>query len=308
MNRVNDIECAIAKLRVTTSARTDKRILEDAFAALQEAAPRKLPGAERNIWQMVVTSRVVELAAIAAVILIAFTLFFRAPAAKAVTLRQIYEALEKVRNVCTSSFTTDKEEPLQQIWTSQALKMILFKTRKEGQIEFALWDIPGKVLKIKYLPSGSVQTVSASAEDLAKVEMWMVSNVFGLVPFSNLSNIPEGAQWSRIDDPNIAATLPGTEVYDLIWPQKSITSEMVIFRKWRVFVDTHTNLPKRTESYSKLETQGDYQLVTYNVVTYPSESEIQALIRSTFGPGDGSSKPGYIGTPEPSRGGAGEKR
>jgi len=307
MNRVDNIERAIAKLRVTTSARTDKRILEDAFAALQEAAPRKLPGAERNIWQTVVMGRVVELAAIAAVILIAFALFFRAPAAKAVTLRQIYEALEKVRNVCTSSFTTDKEEPSQQIWTSQALKMILFKTRKEGQIEFALWDIPGKVLKIKYLPSGSVQTVSASTEDLAKVEKRM-SSAFGLVPFSNLSNIPEGAVWSRVQEPNALAIVPGTEVYDLIWPQKSITSEMVIFRKWRVFIDTHTNLPKRTEFYSKLETQGDYQFETYNVVTYPSESEIQALIRSTFGPGDGSSKPGYIGTPEPGRGGAGEKR
>ena len=65
-------------------------------------------------------------------------------------------------------------------------------------------------------------------------------------------------------------------------------------------MDRDTNLPKRAEWYSKLQSEDEYKFETFAVVTYPGENQIQVLIRNTFGadalqPRD----PRYIGTPQP---------
>jgi len=112
-----------------------------------------------------------------------------------------------------------------------------------------------------------------------------------------------------VDDPNVTSIFPGTKVYELTWLQKSINSDMVIFRKWRVFVDTPTNLPRRTEWYSKLKPDDEYRFQTCEVVTYPSESEIKVLLSDIFGPDDGQpGEPEYMGTPEPSGSGTPRKK
>jgi len=187
MNHAEQIERAIKELHVTTNAETDKRILDDAFTALEQSV-QKQPA---SIWRMIVTSRITELAAVAAVVLIAFALFFRAPAAKAVSLSQIYEALEKVRNVCVSRFRTDETEPYQQVWTSEMLKVRLLKAKIKGQIRFVLWDVPNKVKKTRYSLSGPVSMLAVSKEDIAKVENTIMTGTFGLIPFSDIKVVPK---------------------------------------------------------------------------------------------------------------------
>jgi hypothetical protein len=69
MKRRTNIEKAVRinKSPITTSRRTDKRILDDSFAAM-EAAQAKSAGAKPNVWAMVLRSRITKVAAIIAIV------------------------------------------------------------------------------------------------------------------------------------------------------------------------------------------------------------------------------------------------
>ena len=292
MNPADQIEQTIERLHITTRAETDERILDDAFAALEKSAQKQSPDVGRSARRRTLRIRIAELAAVAAVILVVFALFFGTRVTETVALNEIYEALGKVENVCITRFLPPANEPVQIEWVSQTLNidMVRFGER------FVLWDIPNKVQMIKYLSTGSITTTAITDEKLTKVEQ-AAGRRFGLVPFSDISDV-SGARWSRVEESKVAATVSGTKVYELTWPQKETSSETIEFRKWRVFVDTHTNLPKRAEHYFKLDHEEDYKFEKYEVITYPSEDEIQAVVRTTFGLAAGRpDEPGYIGTP-----------
>jgi len=293
MNPTDQIERTIERLHIATRAETDKRILDDAFAALEKSTQKQSPHVGRSARRRTLRIRIAELAAVAAVILVVFALFFGTRATRAVGLGDIYEALGKIENVCIATFQPPANEPLQTEWLSQTLNIDMVRF---GQ-QFVLWDLPNKVQMIKYLSTGSVRTEAVSEQMLAKAEK-AIHQTFGLLPFAYYKEAPEDAQWSRLDNTQVAAVVPDTKVYELIWKEKSTTSEAIGFRKWRVFVDTHTNLPKRAEHYFKIDHEEDYKFEKYEVITYPSEDEIQMDIRKTFGPSAGRpDEPGYMGTP-----------
>ena len=292
MNPPDQIERTIERLHITTRAETDERILDDAFAALEKSTQKHSPHVGRSARQRTLRIRMAELAAVAAVILVVFALFFGTRATKAVGLGEIYEALGRVENVCIATFQPPANEPVKTEWVSQTLNIDMVRFGEQ----FVLWDIPNRVRMIRYLSSDTVQTEAISEEMLAKVEQ-AAGRRFGLVPFSDISDV-SGARWSRVEDPQLAAVVSGTKVYELTWPQKETGSETIEFRKWRVFVDIRTNLPKRAEHYFKLKPQEEYKFETYEVITYPSGSQIQALVKKTFVPAASQpDEPGYIGTP-----------
>ncbi len=295
MNPADQIERTIERLHITTKAETDKRILDDAFAALEKSAQKQSTHVGRSARPRTLRIRIAELAAVAAVILVVFALFFGRPAAEAVALGEIYEALGKVENICVADFQPPMNEPTRTEWISQTMNIDVIRSGER----FVLWDIPNKVQMIKYLSSGSVTTTAITDEMLTKVEK-AASRRFGLVPFSDMSNF-SGAQWIRVKDSEIETTMSGTKVYDLTWTERSTTFFQTIrLRKWRVFVDAGTKLPERAEWYSKFEPEGEYKLETFSVVTYPNENQIKVLIRNTFGPfATQPRQPEYIGTPQP---------
>ena len=92
-----------------------------------------------------------------------------------------------------------------------------------------------------------------------------------------------------MDDDSVTTTIPGTEVYDLTW--KRFEDEYItMYSKWRVFVNVKTDLPVRIEWYRKQiyhkrksNSDYDYVLENFSVVTYPTEAEIMALIKDKFG-------------------------
>ena len=295
MNPADNLERAIEQLHITTKAKTDKRILSDSFAALQTSVQKQQPGIRQTVWRTVLIRRIAGLAAVAAVIVIGFICLFGIPGQKTVELREVNEALEKVNNVCITTFLPDRNEPVQSRWISRTLNVSMFRIADQ----FVLWDIPNKVKKTRPSSLESVVKVEAlSKELLSTLERDIIHN-FGLLAFTNYKNIPEGAQWSRLDDPDVAAIVPDTEVYDLIWTTQTPVME---FHKWRTFVDSSTNLIKRAEWYVKLTPEEQFKFENFVVVTYPGESEIKTVIRKTFGsaalrPGE----PGYISTPGANR-------
>lgn len=209
----------------------------------------------------------------AAIILIVVALVFNIPTAKAITLSQIYKALDGIKNVYIAKFVPDKAKPTQELWVSRTLHIYMTKT---GELR-VLWDITNGVAKIKHLDTGVVETTRLSVESIADIEKKM-SSYLGLVPFINMSEIPADAQWSRVIDKSLEATTKDIEIYDLIWAEAAYEGS-VVFKKWRFFVDPQTNLPQKTEFSEKLPIDNKYVLESINMVEYLGSREIQAILK-----------------------------
>ena len=70
MSRLSNIERSIEILRVITTAAIDERILDDAFAALDESVRIERAGVRPSVWQLIVRSRVTKLAAAAVIVIV----------------------------------------------------------------------------------------------------------------------------------------------------------------------------------------------------------------------------------------------
>jgi outer membrane lipoprotein-sorting protein len=236
-------------------------------------APVRLP---RRLKQRVSTMNLkqfIKPVAAAAIILISVLLFFNVPAAKAVDLSQIYEALEKVKNICISRFRAGEQEPWQKTWISRPMGVRLAETKEQK----VLWDLQNRIRKAIDTNNDSITKTPIHPDLCRKIEDSLRGS-FGFLPFSNISAAPKHAQWNRVDDRNVTATVPPTEVYDLTWnPTKGTVKKY----KWRVFIDTETNLPTRAEWYQKRALEEEYTLRSIEVVTYPTDSEMRAVIQST---------------------------
>jgi hypothetical protein len=215
----------------------------------------------------------------AAVMLLISILFLNTPAAKAIGLSQVYEAIAKIKNVCITTFEAGKDEPYQKEWVSQTMNIRMFENT-EGEEELALWDIANGVKKARSFASPQVETTRPSPELLKKC--WdAVGNSFGLMPFATMADVPKDAQWTWVSDADAAAVIPGAEVYDLTWVKVDETEEYA--HKMRYWVDRATGLPRKTEFYRKRGREPEYGLSMVIEVEYPADSEIQALIGAWFG-------------------------
>lgn len=211
--------------------------------------------------------------AAAAIILIAVGLFFfSTPVAKAVDLGQIYRTLQQIKNVCITAFAPEESKPTQEICISRALKIKMFKT----ETECVLLDIEGKFRKVKDLDTGSITMAKLDEEMLVKIEE-AIEGPVGLLPFDDISEVPEDAEWQQVTDETIETIIPGTQVYDLVWMEKRLGGE-IVHRKWRGYIDTETKLPKRVEWWIKLAIEKEYELENVMKVAYPTAVEVQAAI------------------------------
>jgi len=297
MSSADNIERSIAELNLTTRAETDKRILDDAYAALGKAVHKQQPMTGIGVWRIVLRSRFAIPTAIAAMILLAFALFVNIRTERTIGIDGIFGALNKVENIHISKFQAGRSSPDQQVWASETLGVKLFKTEVGNQAQYTLWDTQNRVKMIKFLSTNSVQTVPITQQMLAELEKSTAGSA-DIVPFSDGNDIPGDADWTRIDDPRVSAAVPGTKAYDLTWIAKSTDPQAVVHRKWRVFAEDRTNLPRRIEWYSKYSPEDEYGFERFVVIAYPSEDEIQNIIRNIFGPPDDRpDDPEFIGTP-----------
>lgn len=217
-----------------------------------------------------------KFAVAAAIILVGIFFLFDIPSVNAITLAQISEAIKKVKNICISRISPREEQPWQERWVSQTHGFRLLRNRKD----YILWDYTNKVYKLKSSNSETIQEKNLSPDALEEVRK-SIEGSFGMVPFRDISAAPKGARWDRVDDEKVTSIVPGTEVYDLTW---NITKGTIkIYYKWRAFVDKQTNYPLRAEWYDKDEENQEYQLRTIEVITYPTDDEIKAVLQKVFG-------------------------
>ncbi|MDD5326865.1 MAG: hypothetical protein PHY02_03510 [Phycisphaerae bacterium] len=209
----------------------------------------------------------------AAVIFIAAALLLNIPTAKAVTLERIYEAIEKIKNVYISSFVPDKTEPTQEKWVSRTLNSYMTKTAERC----VFYDITDKTVRIKHLDTDVVDIARLTAEDIAGIENKIIGSL-GLVPFYDISNIPQGADWNRVTDQDSEFAAKGLEVYDLAWTETTYGGSAVL-KKWRFFVSIKTNLPQKIEIYQLLPAEAEYVLMSFVTVEYLDDTKILSVIK-----------------------------
>jgi hypothetical protein len=297
MSSLDDIERAITELNLTTKAGTDKRILDDSYAALGKAVHKPQQMTKIGIWSKVTRNRLAVPTAVAAIILLAFSLFINSRNDVAFNAGKIYVALNRIENIHITTFRADQASPDQQVWTSKTLGVKLLKTGFGNQAEYTLWDVNNRVKMVKFLSSNSIKTEPITQLMLTELDK-SGAGLADAVPFPDRNDIPKDAQWNRIDELALSAAVPGTKAYELVWMAKSTVSGSGVYKKWRVYSEKRTDLPKRIEWYSKSGPEEEYRFDKFAVVAYPSENEIVSIIRNVFGRPE---NPEYIGTPEAHR-------
>ncbi len=213
-------------------------------------------------------------AAAAAAILIVVLLGVYGSIAKAVDLDRIYEALNRIRNVHITTYAPEKAEPVQEMWISTELNAKMFKTG----LQYVLWDLTNKTVKSKDSDTDAVKTAQLSEYTLAEVSSTM-DVPWNLLPFDNIAAVPQHAQWGRVDDESIENAITDIVIYDLIWTEKIIGGDSVVYKKWRGYLDAETTLPKRIERWEKLPEEKGYELLAVTEVAYPTADEVQTAIR-----------------------------
>jgi len=221
--------------------------------------------------------------AAAALILITSALFINTSTAGAVSLRQVYKAIEKIKNVYIASFAIDENvyiagfppdqtEPVQQIWLSKTLNIYMTKTGNE----YVLNDIGGGIRKTKNPVTGEAAEGLLTGQTAAGIEKIM-SGSLGLMPFYSISQVPADAQWNRITDESMEAAAEGLEVYELKWTKETYDGSGV-FHKCRFFVDPQTNLLRKVEVYQQMTPDSQCILMIVKLIEYPDENEIRGVI------------------------------
>ncbi|HBG25910.1 MAG: hypothetical protein A2Y10_00725 [Planctomycetes bacterium GWF2_41_51] len=207
--------------------------------------------------------------AIAACVLVASGLLMNISTAKAVTLQNIYKAIERIKNVHIVSLVPDAEESVQERWVSKSLNVYLIKTDRES----VLLDVTNKIKTTKSPNDSIFQTLPMAPEILNEAQN-TINDSFGLMPFHYISDIPKDAQWIAVNDENLEAA-DGIEVYDLVW-YKSFRAN-----KCRFFVNPDTYLPEKIEFYQQLDGKRDYILKSIRTVEYLHDSDIQKILKES---------------------------
>lgn len=218
-----------------------------------------------------------KIAAVAAGILILAALLLNTPSAKALTIADIYKAIENIGSIYVASFVPNKKEPIQEQWVSRKFKIQLMKTKEE----IVLWDVRNNLKKTKRLDDGLVETEPVPAETIRGIEQQM-AGYLGLVPFDELSSLPKGHKWSPVSDDTLPILAEGVETYELTWSQETYGDPIIMM--CRFFVDRETALPQRVEFYQKLAPDLEYSLRYVRAVKYLNDSEVQKAFHEVFSP------------------------
>ncbi|UCG48676.1 MAG: hypothetical protein JSU94_02655 [Phycisphaerales bacterium] len=229
--------------------------------------------AARPMLSVLAWKQFVKPLAAAAVVLIGILLLLNGPAARAVDLAEIYEALAKVGSVCVSEFLTGQPEPNCKYWMARRHGLAI---EDNGQ-KIKLYDLTNDSVTTANLDGPTVEPMSPAERNGILDSQ---DRLFGLLQVSKISGIPEDARWVRVTRQTGAPVSPGIEVYDLIYTQGD---RNVRYVKWRAFVDPRTKRVSRTELYSKYDPAEEYRLYKYWIADYVTEEQVQNRVRSSFG-------------------------
>ena len=208
--------------------------------------------------------------AAAAVLILAGALVYLIPTATAVPVTAVFQSLGRARAVHIAVHAAEGPRLVQEFWLDRDRGLCLMRQ----QDVIVLWDLAGRVQRLVEPKDGVVRTESLSGEKLVRVK-GLVDTAFGTLPFDSPRSVPASAQWGTLDSD--MESRGNRDVYELRWTER-LGPERELRRKWRVYVDSQSNLPRRAEYYSKLGTETDYGLQTTVTIEYVTGDQIQAVL------------------------------
>jgi hypothetical protein len=208
-----------------------------------------------------------------AAFLVGVTLFFRPSVAGALTIGQLYSAIDQVKNVHISRFT-GQPNPIQEKWISRSFNVSILKTSEDWR----LINFKTKQEKIKKT-TGSVQVTRLSDEIIADFQ-YQTRGSLGLMPYDQMSGLPSDAEWNEITDKETTESGENTQIYELIWTPQNNYGSSSVYNKWLFTIDSETNLPEKIECYRKLNADSQYTLTSTMVIEYPDDHAMKAVIDS----------------------------
>ncbi len=212
-------------------------------------------------------------AAAAVIIFLVFVnIFFNTQATGDTTVSQIYDAIEKIKNVHIVKLAPGRREPVQERWISRKLNIYVTKTGDTA----VLWNIDKEISQIRDMKLSDKESRHLDAEQKVRVEK-KIGGTFSLMPFESFALIPEDAKWQRVDEISQTGISEDTEMYELSWTQKGV-SGVAHFCKWRVLIDAKSKLPQRTEFFSRSAQQIDYDLISISKIEYLSDHDMKLVI------------------------------
>ncbi|MBN1973447.1 MAG: hypothetical protein JW787_07390 [Sedimentisphaerales bacterium] len=274
MTLADNTERLVEQMRLKTSIAADERILRDAFAKFELSSPFTKKMTLRSNF----AAKYIGIAAAAAVIFIFWTLIMSY--AKLASPKKIYNSLVKNENFCISNYLAGQEQPFQQLWVSKSLDIKLFRNIESNSQLLTLWDVSRSNKMVLMDAEKSLKTEPITERMLDEMEKSTVQ-AFSLSRFTDLKKIPKNIRRHRVHDQKINSQIPDTEVFELSWKQKNSAGKMQ-YLKWRIFIKEKTNEIKRTELYTKSESDEQYELDSMSIISYPEEEEIKTLIRKNF--------------------------
>lgn len=213
----------------------------------------------------------------AVLILGVFFLLEGTPKAAASTLEQVYKALEKVSNVYIRKFWTEDEVCIQETLVLKNRSIYAVQDRNGS----CLWDFEKGRKTIKTDDESELQDIQLNDGEISIFKERKINGAFGLLPFDDISQLPESAVWKDVSNENSGPSeVSGDcEIYELLW-LKQTTSVDKLGRKWRIFIDPRTQRPLRTEFYEQRRDL-NYELLMTQTISYPSD-EIAVGLAETF--------------------------
>jgi len=68
------------------------------------------------------------------------------------------------------------------------------------------------------------------------------------------------------------------EVCELTWPDRTDVNN-IVYRRWRYYIETKTNLPRKIEKYSRCDPNDSFTLEETLVIEYPTDEQIRQVIK-----------------------------
>ena len=202
----------------------------------------------------------------AAVLLAVLVMVVQPKRADALELRRIYETITQVQHLSIVTTIPEEETPLQRIWASQTLGLRLF----ESGGEMTLYDLNTRGAWVR---QGAEPAVPAQRTVFSPPVF--LQPPWGLLPFRDIRQLPEGMEWKRLD------TLSDEQwvVYELSW-METLQSGRILQKKWLGTLDRDTLLPVRIQWFQRFEDRRTDTLQMTMEVTYLSEQKFMDAVNA----------------------------
>jgi hypothetical protein len=212
--------------------------------------------------------------AAAAVVIFAVAFFWRnMPRAAALTIQQVYDALQKAVNVHIQQFAAEGTKPVQEKWISRDRGIFAIR---DGN-SYVVWDAAKGTKQSRLADSAGRETVPLTELESAAIRK-RTEGSLGLMPFENASQAPQNAKWQELSVAEVNSLPANMQVYELTWTRVAEDRSVVRF-KWRGYIDGDTNRPVRTEFYICDGTSGQYKLRTVRLIEYWTESQMKCFLQ-----------------------------